>query len=165
MDLDPEVSRLESHQNLATLPTAGWLYEIRLDAPADAVLDKITAVVRNIVSSPLESWPGDDEWRRKLPPWLLQALPVLTREQCQHLMGKTPQNLWHTLPWDFGSWLDAIKRRGWRWWGYSVQGGRLTLVLEILSEPAGLEAFEVIVSAAGATISGDRRINPAVDSP
>lgn len=158
MEVNPEVNRLESHQNLATLPTAGWSYEIRLGATADAVIDKITGVVQQIVSSSLESWPNDDQWRRKLPSWLLQALPVLTREQCQQLMAKTPKNLWHTLPWDFGSWLDAIKRRGWRWWGYSVQGDRLILVLEILSEPASLEAFEVIVKAAGATITGDRRM-------
>ena len=158
MSLNHEVSRLDSGQSLAALPGAGWFYEIQLGMSADAVIDKIKAAVHQIVSVSAEAWPSDDEWRLRLPPWLLKVLPVMSREECQKLIAKTPKNLWHTLPWEYGSWLDAIKFRNWRWWGYSVRGSQLNLVLEILSEPAGLEAFEVIVKAAGGIVARDHRM-------
>ena len=158
MNLNPEVSRLDSGQSLAALPRMGWFYEIQLEAPAEAVIDKIKVAVHQIVSASAESWPSDDEWRRRLPPWLLKVLPVMSREECQQLMVETPKNLWHTLPWEYSSWLDAMKLRNWRWWGYSVRGNQLDLVLEIVSEPAGLEAFEVIVKAAGGVVASDRRM-------
>ena len=159
--MNTEVSRLDSGQGLAALPRMGWSYEIRLGAPASDVIDKIKAAVRQIISASVDSWPNDDEWWQRLPPWLLNELPSMSREECQRLMAKTPKNLWHTLRWEYGSWLDAMKLRNWRWWGYSVQGSQLNLVLEILSEPAGLEAFEVIVRAAGGTVTGDHRMTRA----
>ncbi|HXR90218.1 MAG TPA: hypothetical protein VN750_08045 [Steroidobacteraceae bacterium] len=153
-----EETRLESGQDASVLPGMGWFYDVQLGAAPGDVIERIKSIVRQVVAASSGPWPSDDEWRGKLPPWLLRELPTLSREECQSLMDKTPKNLWHTLPWEFGSWLDAIKRRNWRWWGCSVNGNKLNLVLEILNEPASLEAFEVIVRAAGGVITADRRV-------
>jgi hypothetical protein len=126
-----------------------WSYEVRVGGDS---FSHIVQVMTIIASQPVVHWPDDDRWLSLLPDWFRASFKQYSLEEAQELLKTTPRKKWSTLPWDFGSWLDAMKNRGWLWWSSETNGQRMRIYLSIQQWPASLEAFEHILVASGADI-------------
>lgn len=151
-----EIDRIDEGNGLATLPTAPWEFDLDLGSDPIGVISRVRSVAREIASQQGRDWPDDADWKTRLPSWLIQFMPELSPEECEHLMAATPREKWNTLPWLFGSWLDAMRERGWEWWGYECSGDRAKIVLQITSVPGRVEAFKQVLLAAGAKVLKER---------
>ncbi len=129
---------------------------VDLGQNADTVYQHVLALVQLIIKEDAAAWPGEDEWKRRLPDWALERIRSLSREEADELLAATPREQWGRLPWDFGSWLDALKVRGWIWWNHRRSGKNLEIVLGIIEVPSHLEAFEELIRlACGAVNSSE----------
>lgn len=149
-----EIERLRKNGLEACLPRERWDFSLNLGEDPNETWQRILNVVENIVAQEASSWPGDEYWRRILPVWLLSFL--MTPEECDAAMARTPRTQWGQLPWEFGSWLDAIRDREWRWWGAERSGSLVHVVLEITGIPPRIDAFKQILLAAGAQILSEK---------
>ena len=146
-----EIDRIDRGEGISTpLPTAFWEFELDLGDHPERTLATIREVVRKIATR------SDDTWPSSLPNWLADFMPEISKDEAERLMAETPREKWNTLPWTFGSWLDAMRERAWKWWGYETAGRKAKLVLEVTSIPPRIEAFKQILLAARVTILGDR---------
>lgn len=131
-------------------PAAKWEFALDLGAHPDAAWRRIVSVVESVVGEDADLWPSDDAWRGMLPAWLQSFL--ITAEECDTAMARTPREQWGQLPWEFGFWLDAMRERGWRWWSGEHSGSSARIVLEVTGVPPRIDAFKQILLAAGARI-------------
>lgn len=145
-----EIERLGQAQLGSALPAAKWDFVLDLGPDAEETWNRILSVVGEIAGEDSANWPSDDYWRSTLPPWLLSVL--MTLEECKAAMARTPREQWDQLPWEFGSWLDAIRERDWRWWGGERSADRARIILEVTGIPPRIDAFKQIPLAAGARI-------------
>ncbi|RUO31149.1 hypothetical protein CWE14_11685 [Aliidiomarina soli] len=97
----------------------------------------------------------DDEWRDLMPSWIKESIPELTKEQSHKLLAETTQSQWDSLPWEFLSWLDAIRDRGWLWWGYRTFGSEAIIVVNIGMIPERIDAFKQLLRSSGIDIIGE----------
>ena len=153
MSDETEVFYFNSHVAGEEPPSPAWVLDVELGQNADQCFQRILEVVQTVLITPRERWPSDAQWRELLPSWFILNTPTITREEAEIELSRVPREQWHLLPWDFGSWLDAMHNRGWRWWSYLLTRQKLTIYLVIEDWPASLEAFEHILKAAGATIN------------
>jgi hypothetical protein len=145
-----EIERVR-HEGLdRNLPHARWSFEIDLGLGPDEVWTGILGVIQRIVSYDYDSWPDDDYWRETLPHWLSSFMK--TEDEARAEMARVPRERWNELSWEFGSWLDAIRERDWKWWGYKRLGNEVYLVLEVTGIPPRIDAFKQILLASGAKI-------------
>jgi hypothetical protein len=146
-----EIERIK-HQGLGPpLPLARWEFRIDLGPSPDEVWMRILGVIQHVVRYDYDSWPDDDYWRKALPEWLSSSL--ITLEEARVLMASTPRERWSELSsWEFGSWLDAIRERDWKWWGYERSGNEAHLILEVTGIPPRISAFKEILMASGTKI-------------
>jgi hypothetical protein len=150
MSSQSEIEHLDNEGLRDSLPPSKWVCEIELGENPEERWKRIAAVVRNIVKFDYDDWPDDDYWKLNLPEWLSSFM--LTSPECSALMAQTPREQWPDLPWEFGSWLDAIREREWRWWGCKRSESRVQIVLEVTDIPPRIEAFKQILLASGAQI-------------
>ena len=122
-----------------------WVYEVDSPTNPNDVLSKITNIMTTIEKQSTDSWPTDDNWKLILPKWFVNSFVNLSQEEARVLLANTPKSEWSKLPWDFGSWLDAIRVKGWICRGIEQENNRILIKLEIIEWPASLEAFEKIV--------------------
>lgn len=109
--------------------------------------------IEQILSTSKSDWPTDSEWRDKFSESFNKHFPDLSREECGQMLRSTTQTNWNELPWDFGSWLDVLKRRTWTWAGHQRKSNFLQIALDVNDPNAGdLEAFDEIFNACGAKI-------------
>lgn len=91
-----------------------------------------------------------------LPTWLKGENRELSKDETGRLLSVTPKEKRDRLPWEFLSWLDAIRDRGWHWWGYKRKGTEATLVLHIAIFPEWIDAFRERMRAAGIRLIQER---------
>lgn len=151
-----EIERIDDDGDLGTLPSAAWEFDLDLGGSPVEVMNRIRLVAKEVARHEDATWPDDEYWRGVLPGWLTASMPDLSQEECARLMAETPREKWSTLPWQFGSWVDAMRERGWKWWGSEVSGNRARVVLEITNVPGRVEAFKLVLIAAKATILQER---------
>lgn len=156
---DTEIERLDSMHGPEAAPRPRWEFKLRFPK-ADCVdaMSPITHVARLIAAQNRSAWPDIDFWTSSLPQWLLAVLPERSVEEAQQLISSTPRERWHEIPWDFRSWLEAIRDRGWEWWGYAIEENHVILVLEIVDMPPRIEAFKVILRAGEADIIEEKLV-------
>jgi len=128
-------------------------YHIYLNQEADTKYQHVLTLAELIIKEDSATWPVEEEWKRRMPDWALKGTRSVTREEADNLLAAIPREQWGQLPWDFGSWLDALKVRGWIWLNHHRDGAKLTIFLGIIESPAHLEAFEELVRVAGATVN------------
>jgi hypothetical protein len=150
-----EIDRLDEDGIPTPLPGVWWVFELDLGDHPESTLAKIRDVVRRVINQDGETWPDDNYWKANLPRWLISRLPEISREEADRLMAETPRERWDELPWDFGSWLDNIREREWKWWGCECSGRKGKLILEVTDVPPRVDAFRQILLAAGGTILRD----------
>jgi hypothetical protein len=145
-----EIERIRQEGLGSILPRAKWDFTIDLGRNPDEVWSRIVGVAESIVAFHSDNWPNDQYWNAKLPPWLSSSM--MTLEEARAVMARTPREQWDKLSWELGSWLDAMRERGWKWWGYKRSGNHIRLVLEIVDFPPRIDAFKQILFASGASI-------------
>ena len=139
-------------KNNINLPKNSLILTISLVINPDATMTKILDVIKLISNFSIYDFPDDDYWKNKLPRWLLDSLPVLSEQECQILLDSTPRDLWDTLPWEFGSWLDAIRDRGWKWHSYIRNENIAYIILISIDIPERIDALKHIIITAGGNI-------------
>lgn len=134
------------------MPAKPWEIKVNLGADGELKISKLIDVLQLIVSHSGDSWLSDDEWRKLMPSWIRENIPELTKEQTDKILAETPQDQWGSLPWEFLSWLDAIRDRGWLWWGYKIIGSEVIFVVHIGMLPERIDAFKELLRSSGMEI-------------
>jgi len=150
MSDNAEIKRFRQQDLESPLPAARHDFLLKLREDPDGTWQRIRSVVEIIVEQDEARWPGDGWWKARLPPWMSSFL--MTSEECDVAMARTPRERWDSLPWEFSSWLDAIRERDWRWWGGMRTGDKAQVVVEVTGIPPRIDAFKQILLAAGAQI-------------
>ncbi len=150
MSHQSEIDHIDKEGLGENLPTSVWEFEIDLGNNSDQVWTRIVGVVRRIATYGYDDWPEDEYWKNTLPEWLTTSM--MTLEECKDAMVRTPRERWDQLPWEIGSWLEAMREREWKWWGYKRSGNHVRLVLEVTNIPPRVDAFQQILLASGAQI-------------
>jgi hypothetical protein len=149
VETSTEISRIES--GMDEMPDICWVFRLQLASDHD--LTNVREVVRTIAEADPDQWPDDAYWNKQLPDWVLSSMPTLSREACEELLRNTPRAQWNSLPWEFASWLEAIRFRGWRWWGSeSLPGGQARIAVRVVDLPERIDAFAQLVRSTGSTI-------------
>lgn len=147
-----ELDRVISRSHNGKMDKYGWIVEADLGENASDKVEKILEVVRIIIEHNSDSWPDDAAWDNIMPVWIQEKIPKLAPEECQDILNNTPRELWNELPWEFYSWIDALRDRAWEWWSYKLNGGIAKFYLISLGIPERINAFEQIIIASGGKI-------------
>ena len=147
-----ELDRVISRSHNGKMDKYGWIIEADLGENASDKVEKILEVVRIIIEHNSDSWPDDADWDSNIPAWIQEKIPKLAPEECQKILNNTPRELWNKLPWEFYSWIDAIRDRAWEWWSYKLDGNIAKFYLISLGIPERINAFEQIIIASGGKI-------------
>ena len=155
MDYKKELERVRSNKCLDSMPSNPWQFRVSIADCDDQAISKMLEVIELIAKYSGNEWLSDDQWREVMPLWLKAAIPELTKEQTDKLLAETPQSQWDSLPWEFLSWLDAVRDRGWLWWGYRLEGAEAVIVVHIGMLPERIDAFKELIRALGMEIKGE----------
>lgn len=143
-----EIERIEQYR-MGEIPDGlHWVDGIESSHPHEC-FSRVIQVIKIVSAQSPDNWPTDGQWRELLPAWFVSSLKVFTPEEAHALLATTSREKWGSIPWEFGSWLDAIRDRGWQWWSSKVAAEKIEICLIIGEWPASLEAFEHIIRAAG----------------
>ena len=109
----------------------------RSNSPA-ASLEDVKSVYQMVAS--VNQWPEDVWWKAKLPNWLTVGFE------------SDASKLWRDEAlWDFGSWIDATKDRGWEWWSSCVGEKQIRIWLTATVHPYSIEPLVYVMTARGCT--------------
>ena len=116
------------------------------DTNVNKALERIMNVLEIITFYDIEkNWPNEDEWKKKLPNWLLNSFYVYTATELEEYR-KTKVS----KGWDYGSWLLMVQERVWEYWDCKQVGNRLVFTIIVDGWPYSVGAFAHLVKAAGA---------------
>lgn len=105
-------------------------------------LDLVREVMRLVAAdADAGTWSTDEEWSQKLPVWFTRPFQERTIEE---VLGD--ENLW-----DFGSWLDAMRQRGWQWWSSTCEGECWTATLVRHEDVYSIEPLIYLARQSGAS--------------
>ncbi len=124
-------------------PRTGFIVSIGAQGD-ESSLNRTMEVMSVVAQQDPELWPSDDEWERILPAWFVTETQAHTREDIQR-----DENLW-----EFGSWLDSMKRRGWFWWSSHYSDGEWQAWLLAHEFVYSIGALRYLIYVAGGEITG-----------
>ena len=133
-----ETKRILENQTGESPLTAGLKISVRKTTKPTVQLHQVSEVVAAIANTEGKSLT-DEEWKDTLPSWFVESM--INRKITEI---KANENLWH-----FGSWIDAIKQRGWKWWSSCVKQNSFDIYLESLTYPYNIDPFIYIVYSTG----------------
>lgn len=152
MENRTELQRIEENLDIHAMPANPWRFDVDLGSMPDDSMGRLLVAMTVIAKHLEEGDLSDEQWEAVLPAWLLAAIPRLSKEEADRLLAVTPRSHWNSLPWDRLSWLDAVRDRGWRWWGRSQTGDKACIVVHIAMYPERIDAFRELLRAAGIVI-------------
>lgn len=110
------------------------------ECPSGTLL-KVRSVQETVlIASSAEHWPDDDWWSAELPEWFLSTFRYSIEEIAKN-----------ASLWDFGSWIDACKYRGWEWWSTSCCDNSCKITLRAEEDPFVIGPLEYLITSAGGT--------------
>lgn len=125
--------------NKGELPQGGYLmFYAQTEFPSRKI-ELIKDVVAAISEFDASNWPNDNVWDLRLPSWFLKEIK-------KHSVEEITQD---KSLWEYGSWLDAMKYRGWEWYSSLIDHATLRLILEPHSLPFIVDPLQYVISAAG----------------
>lgn len=109
---------------------------------ADRSLERVKEVMCLVAGeSDAGTWPTDEEWAQKLPLWFIEPFE-----------GRTTEMLWGDDDlWDFESWLDAMRQRGWEWWSSRCKGNQWSAILIRQEYVYSIDPLIYLAKASGAS--------------
>ena len=122
-------------------PPPVWL-RLECHSSLDPVvcLARVRDVMVLVARARADEWPEDQWWERSLPAWFLESFNT------QAVDG----SLKSEMPWDFGSWVDAMKWTGWEWWSSALLKHGWVINLTAFEHPYSVGALEYVACIAGA---------------
>lgn len=110
---------------------------------ANKKLDLIKDVMLAIASKSDSDWPDDETWSTLLPHWFVNKIKSYSLDEIKH----------NGFLWDFGSWLDAMKFRGWEWFSSQIDDGGFLVRLQAIDFPYSVNPLEYIIYETGIKIN------------
>lgn len=107
-------------------------------------LARVKEVVLSISKYNEDNWPNDQQWERILPKWFVEKIK-------SHSLDELNDN--STLLWDYGSWLDAMKFRGWQWLSSKIYIDKFIINLVPLTSPFSVNPIEYVIFESGVGLS------------
>jgi hypothetical protein len=132
-----EVLRVSENINGQEPPSVQVRIKAESDSPQEA-LDRVLSVLIIIIRACSMEWPEDTWWKQELPEWFLGSF--------NH---STDEILKDASLWDFDSWLDANKYRGWEWWSSNKSSSSFQIKLHALDDPYVIEPLEYLIRVSG----------------
>ncbi len=133
-----EIDRIESNVS-GEKPSGITVTMLLSTSNPTETLDKVVSVLIVVLSAlRSEVWPEDSWWQKHLPEWFMESFNHSLEEIVKD------ESLW-----DFGSWVDAAKYRGWEWWSSETSAESLKIYIEAYDDPYVIEPFEYIVKVSG----------------
>jgi hypothetical protein len=137
--MSDELHRLHTN-GLEDEPVGPLIGVVVSASDAAASLERVKEVIR-LVAASASIWPTDDEWLQALPAWFIEPFGGRTIEE---VLGDD------TL-WDFGSWLDAMRQRGWQWWSSTCEGTQWSAILSRHEDVYSIEPLIYLARQSGAS--------------
>ena len=133
-----EIERIE--QNVSGEKPTGAVVTMSFSSSSPKeTLGKIISVLIVVLKAlRKDDWPEDIWWKENLPEWFTASF--------DHSLEEIMRD---DSLWDFGSWIDAIKFRGWEWWSSEASDKTLKIYIQAQDDPYVIEAFEYAVSVSG----------------
>lgn len=144
MTQNSEAERVRKNVNGERPPFPTLKVIAECEGIAEVSLGRVKEVLEIVSKQNAQHWPSDKEWQALLPKWFIE--PFLNRK-LEEVLADDSERLW-----DYGSWLDAMRRRGWEWWSSlppSQDGWEAFLAA--FDSPYGIGPFEYLVLASGAS--------------
>lgn len=115
--------------------------KIRVDSdlPKETI-ERIISVILVVLEACSMKLPEDNWWRKRLPKWFVDSFGY-SLEEIMNDPGL----------WDFASWIDASKYRGWEWWSSHVKDASFCIKLHVYEDPYVIGPFEYVIRASGGT--------------
>src|ERR1700752_4938019 len=110
---------------LGELPNKGYITFSVMTNDPESKLKLVKEVMAAISSFDEDNWPDDHIWDHNLPKWFLEKIKQNSLE-----LIKEDQRLWN-----YGSWLDALKFRGWKWFSSTIKPSGFEIILEPYTLP------------------------------
>ncbi len=132
-----ELENLE-REKFGTVPKTGLVITIDPCLGINSI-DKIKELLKAIIKIEQSNTSDDKTWEDNLPNWFVTKTKNISREDLFE----------NSQLWDFGSWIDAIKQRGWKWWSYKTAKDKTVIYLETHSYPYNIDPFFYILYIIG----------------
>lgn len=114
------------------------MYRVSADN-TEILLRKVIEVMVCISRYEEDNWLSDEEWDIVLPIWFTSGV-----KQRDYKSIIDNEELW-----DYGSWIDALKYRGWKWYSSLLLKDSFLILLEVIDIPYIIEPFEFLLRECG----------------
>jgi hypothetical protein len=136
--INNEYKNISEHTN-GQLPLNGYLQFLVVTTEKSIKLELVKGVIISIAKYSEDNWPDDLTWDKQLPQWFLRKIKSNTIEYI-----KKDERIW-----DYGSWLDAMKWRGWIWYSSNLTKDGFEIVLEPQILPYSVNPLEYVLYESG----------------
>ena len=135
-----EIKRIKNNTN-GELPGTKYLkYSLGVIEFPVKKLEMLKQVMIVVSQYDTDNWPIDEKWEIELPHWFIDTINK----------NKVEDILQDNTLWDFGSWLDAMKFRGWEWFSSKLlSNNSIEIILEPNTFPYSVGPFEYIIKVIG----------------
>lgn len=124
------------HSELPELPYCKFTVVTEL---AESKLKKVKEVVMRIADHAENNWPDDKEWLRILPAWFIERITSYTMDTI----------IKNEILWDYSSWVDAMKFRGWYWYSSQITKNGFEIVIVPETLPFSVTPLEYVIYESG----------------
>ncbi|GEP94444.1 hypothetical protein [Chitinophaga cymbidii] len=114
-------------------------FKVNANNPSYHLL-RVKEVVTEIARYDRDSWPSDEKWEDILPGWFIERIKSY---DINEILSNS------SVLWDYGSWLDAMKNRGWKWYSSNVFEGGFSIYLEAKEFPFSVNPLEYVIYESG----------------
>ncbi len=121
-------------------PNVGYLCFTAVTHEPSHKLKLIKDVMTIISKYDSTSWPDDNKWSAILPKWFIYKIRANKLEDIIASNYKL---------WDYGSWLDAIKHRGWEWYSSKISPDKFEIIVTPKSFPFSVNPLEYLIMESG----------------
>jgi len=135
-----ELNRIEN-LNVKGLPGTGIAIKIT-PSLSESAFEKLREIFKSIIKIEEQSHSDDMFWEQNLPQWFVNKTKDVSKEE---LLNNN--QLWH-----FGSWIDAVKQRGWKWWSKVELEGKTMIYLDTSTYPYNVDPFIYMLYTIGIEI-------------
>lgn len=133
-----EAERILQNNN-GELPNNALLkFKIRTNEPLKHLI-LIKEVMIKLAKLDQMKWITDEDGKNIFPEWFINKIISYSFEEI-----KKNKSLW-----DYGSWLDAMKFRGWEWWSAKVEKDYFEINLQAITFPYSVDPLEYVIYSTG----------------
>lgn len=135
-----EVERLFLKDN-GDLPKTGLAITLEIDSASreSQIFKCLVDLMKGIIKAESLDYQIDATWEENLPDWFVSKTKSISQDDL----------LKNDQLWDFGSWIDAMKQRGWKWWSRKILQDKVVIYLETFTYPYNIDPFFYMLYSCG----------------